>query len=493
MAIATYHLNEPDLRSRTRPPPRLDIYRTGLQRGYRTAIVPNTRARTDMRAFAPQFAALHAGKLPLPGLELLGCGYNVFGEFASRSSCMRRLFDPEKCRLVRQFDTGAGNYWHYDIVTAHLLDRASRWSIVGQSALEMCESLTVRAGIEGGYAGFWGTLESEYSRQQTTNMYSAFANVVDVTQCWQLGLNDVDALREYLYDDIRHAIDTWEPGRLFAELGVHFVNGVVMGGRLSQMSCTDTFTMKTETELKVAAEAHYLDFIGAEGGVATASQIAQFQSISDVSISTVGGEPTLGGGTIVDQASYQRWKNTIRDKAGFIDFPELATHKPLRPLSTLAADPARRAALDQAAAVYMASHPNPLGINPSTRRHVSYLVTTYTGDGNGAGTDNHIRVQLVGRDRLGVEQRTELRLHDDTRDNHNKGLIDAIRTFDSVPDVGQLTSIRVHSRPNGDRGGWKVDRIEALCLDNGKRYRTEFAEDTWIASTSDKQYPLHEV
>jgi len=465
------------------------IYRSALHAGTRTMIIGDARGLKDYREFPSKFAARYPGVRPAPGLEVIGCGYNIFGPYAEASALKRRLFDVNKMPPLEQTLIGNNTYNHWPIVTVHGLSSSKRQTIVGETATKYAESLSVSAGLEAGFLGFHAQTEIDFDMSTTRNMYHAFTNVMDITQVFALHLEDRDDLRNFLMDEALNAIDNadgqWPPDRLFDEFGLYFLTGAVMGGRLNHWSYVDTFYLASNTDLRVMAEADCLGIVGGQSSVQSSTSFATYQNYSVSETATSGGDPTKGGGSIVDQDSYQRWKDSVANNPGFLDFTIPSTKKPLTPIWTLATG-ARRAELEARAPEYENNISRQFldehAIDPS-RKTVTYVVTTYTGSGDGAGTDAGIWVVLYGVDRLGNAQETPQLKHDDSRDNHNKNAIDPIE-FDGLLDVGELTKIKViHDGRGEDRGpAWQLEKVEVLCMQNGKLYKAYY--NGWLNRNS---------
>lgn len=457
------------------------IFRTALHAGARTMIISDTRGLQDYREFPSRFAARYASVRPVPGLEVIGCGYNIFGLYAEASSLKRRLFDVDKMPGLEQTRIGNTSYNHWPIVTVHGLSSSKRQTIVGETATKYAESLSISTGLEAGFLGFHAQTEMDFNTSTTRNMYHAFTNVMDTTQVFALHLEDRNDLRTYLTDEALNAIDNpdgqWLPDRLFDEFGLYFLTGAVMGGRLNHWSYVDTFYLASNTDLRAMAEADFRDIVGGQTGVQSSSSFATYQKHSVSETATLGGDPTIGGRSIVDQSSYQRWKDSIANNPGFLDFTIPSTKKPLTPIWTLATG-TRRVELEARASEYennitrqfMGEH----AIDPS-RKTVTYVVKTYTGSADGAGTDAGIWVVLYGVDRLGNAHETRQLKHDDSRDNHNKNAVDSIE-FAGLLDVGELTKIKVIHDGRGENRGssWQLKKIEVLCPENGRLYKANY-------------------
>lgn len=463
------------------------LFRTALHDGIRTMIINDTRGLEDYRQFPKRFNTQFSGVQPAPGLDAIGCGYDIFGTYAEKSSLKRRLFDVGKMLPLRQTQIGNNVYNHWPIVTIHALSSSGCKTIVGETAIAYSKKLSESVGLEAGFLGFHGQTESDFTTSTTRNMYYAFTNVIDTTPLFSIHLDDRDDLRNYLTNEALNAIDNtdgkWSPDRLFDEFGLYFLTGIVIGGRLTYWSYVDTFYLASTTDLKVMAEAGFLNAIGVTTTIHSSTTFTTYQRWSEAQIATIGGDATKGGRSIVDQTSYQRWKDSIADYPDFIDFTIPTTKRPLTPIWSLATG-ARRAELEARAPEYAANvirqFESEHAIDP-TRRAATYIVTTHTGSGDGAGTDADIWIVLYGVDRLGNVRQTPRLKHDDSRDNHNKYAVDAIE-FGGLLDVGELTRMKVTHVPRGDRGAWQLEKVEVLCLENQKLYKAYY--NGWLDNGS---------
>ncbi|WP_316238256.1 MAC/perforin domain-containing protein [Bradyrhizobium sp. SZCCHNR1015] len=463
------------------------LFHTAAHAGLKTMIINDARGFDDYRQFSSKFLAQFGVHAP-PGLEVIGCGYNVFGPYAEASSLKRRLFDIGKMSPLAQTRIGNTTYSHWPIVTIHELSQSKRDTIVAKTKVEYAQKLSEKAGLEAGLLGFHAQAEEDYEISTTRDMYSAFTNVIDTTQVFSIHLDDRNDLRNYLTVEALNAIDNadgqWPPDRLFEEFGLSFVTGVIMGGRLNHMSSVDTFFLDSHTDLEVTAEADFLDLVGAGVSVQSSKSLSMYQEHSRSLTETIGGDETKGGGSIVDEASYQRWKDSIAIKPAFIDFTLMTTKKPLTAISDLAVG-ARRAELESNRRVFADKVSSPFkegGLMDGAARAVNYIVTTYTGSGTGAGTDAGISIILHGIDPLEKSHESPKMLHDDGRDNHNKGAVDSIQ-FGPLPDLGELTKIDVIHDGKGKRGGWSLEKVEVLCRENGKIYGA-FCNNAWLEGNS---------
>ena len=476
-------------------PPRIPQgYRTRVENGISYLVIRDKGGSSDYGKFPQQFAKRYGNAaVPAPGLEAIGCGYDVFSSYATSASLKRRLFDMGKMGSLDQTNVGTRTYNHWPIVTVHPLSDSVRRPVTGSTFLEYTEELTVSAGMSGGFLGFHAEAEGEYSRAQTRSQYNAFANVCDVTRVFALHLMDRNDLRDFLTPEALAAIDnvdgTWSPDRLFDEFGLYFLTGAIVGGRLTYTSIVDKFYLRSDTDVELMAEADYLSIVGGSSAYHSSSSFTSYQTNSLSEMATIGGDPSMGGGSIRDDASYQRWKDSVLKNPYFIDFTLSTVKRPLTPIWTLARD-ARRAELEARAPEYIRAIVDPFGARHAidmTRRMRSYLVTTHTGVGDSDGTPGNVYVKLSGRDLLGNPLESGKLHHKLSGGRHRKGAADSV-SF-SVPDLGVLTTITVfQENVDNETNGWGLDTIDVVSQENMERRCASCY--TWL-SDANATFTLH--
>lgn len=451
------------------------IYSSRVANGFKSLIIPDILARKQQKQFVSLMNQVYPGEVILPGLASIGCGYDIFGPYALPSSLKRMLFDVNKMGPLSSIKINNKTYKHWPIVEVFPLSSSLSKVSSGSTYVEYCKSLSVKAGLDANFLGFHAHADMEYSTSETTNWYSAFSNVFDVTTLWKIHIKDVGNLRDYLLDEVKDAIDTWDPDRLFDEFGLFFTTGLEFGGRLNYTSLINMYGLHASMNLDVYSEASYLNAIGINNSVNVTSGFTTYNENSESNIQTWGGDPLKGGGSIVDQASYQAWKDSISKNPIMTNFTLPTTKRPLTPLWTLASDPARQQLIRERMEPYEENISQRFrsenALNPATKRHGDFLITTYTGKRDAAGTDSGIWVNLHGVDRLGQLTQSGFLKHDDDRDNHNKGRADDI--LFTLPDLGRLTQIDIYhdGKTPSDRGPWwYLDSVEVMCLHNSMKY-----------------------
>lgn len=455
-----------DVRTTVRP-----IFREPVGNSLERMVIPDPKAADDYSQFKVKFQQKFPGAQPVPGLDAIGCGYNIFGPYAEKSGLKRQLFDIDKMTLVDVQPYGGNVFQCWSIVNAVSLDKSVSSIVTGETTTKYSQNLSVKAGLKGNYAAFSAEVNVKYSKSKTTSMYSAWVHIFDTVKLWSLRLNDMDNFRDYLKADALNAIDTWPSDRLFDEFGVYFLTGIDMGGVHCYQSCVDMFQMTSMYQAEISAKAAFAGSIGASGTLDATTQESneKFETNSAINIYSKGGDETKGSRSIIDQATYQAWKDSVSDNPGFIDFTEKTTKRPLTPIWELATGQ-RRLDLEKQAPDYIArisaESQNDNSIDQSSRKSVTYSITTYTLDERAAGTKSGVWIGLHGVDRFGVEHHTSELAHSG---NHGKGQ-SSTQDYAGIPDIGDIKAVTIKHDGKGDEPAWGLGTVVIQCKQNGKVY-----------------------
>jgi MAC/Perforin domain len=296
------------------------------------------------------------------GREYLGKGVNIFAE--------GYLVPPNKGQVI---DLTDGN------VTTIPLDRSDVTEASGSNFAEFVQNFSVKAGVEGSYKGFTGSVESKFSKSSRDSIDIKFAQVELISSGAILTLgSDPVVLKRYLNSDFEKALAEADPKTLFAAYGTHVAVAVKVGGMLSYYAHSKTTEHQSETEFQLAAKLKYEGF-GATVGANVELTEQQKQIAKTVEGSTHlfvnGGDAearaNVEGGV---KGSYPKWAGTLGTSPGFIGFQEQG----LFPVWKLTDDAARRAALElafkQEAArqfqIRIFTHTGTVAAHPQARVHI---------------------------------------------------------------------------------------------------------------------------
>ena len=306
----------------------------------------------------PKIGAAHLAV----GNEYLGRGVNIFEQ--------GYLAPPSNGRVI---DLTDGN------VTTIPIDTTSVTETYGSNFAEFVQEFSVKAGLEGSYKGFTGSVESKYARSSRDSIDTKFAQLALVSSGAILALSsDPVVLKQYLNADFKKALVEADPKKLFAAYGTHVTVALTIGGMISYYANSKTTEHQSSSEFELAAKLKYEGY-GAEVGANTELTEKQKQIAK-----TVDGSEHLfvnGGDEVArvkvekgDKGSYAAWAGTIGTRPGFIGFMPNG----LLPVWELTDNAARRAALElafkQEAArqfqIRIFTHTGEVAAHPQARIHI---------------------------------------------------------------------------------------------------------------------------
>jgi hypothetical protein len=324
--------------------------------------------------------------LPIPGLEFLGAGYNVFGRYASAEEVKANIFDftidgtvdqqlydeslaqvrsnvenafvkiPDEIKLVYARPVGV----QYKALFEANLDFSETGSMTDEQS-----ALAAHFDIEGQYGLFAGEFSARYSstasKLATAKCYSATA----LMRYYELSMANF-ALRplKYIRPVVRQELNnpSISPEDIFAKYGTHYLYTVAIGSKIVYGHTVDS--SKTTKSYDAAAElrARYGEpgaQISGGGGIDVKGSSAQAADAESISFNAVGvSDEQLQAAETADTNPLavlkQGWHNP-----SLVDFPQDA----LKPIWDLCDADARRQKLHDAYTAYASKHGSLVGAN----------------------------------------------------------------------------------------------------------------------------------
>lgn len=472
---------------------------TNQHQDARVAIEPRTRGLMAASSIRPRpFAFAHSGidilpmpgpvlakfkafydavdvtgiKPPLPGLEYMGWGYNVFGTYAEAGQLKWPLVDLVAQPLV----ACAHPYESFQTVDfvkpSPPLLKAMTNSFLGMSSLEYASSMSAKAGLTGMYNGFVGSVHADFNQEEITS--SANVLIRTRTVVGELALHlDVPKFKNALSAEARADLDgAMTPHDLFDKYGGYFVSGIIVGGKAYRTWLANRYAFSSTNSLQVDAELSFMKLIGLSGGT-TSQSSAHFESVAiSENMTTMGGDPELGGGRIMEPGGLGRWMDTIGENPVFVDFTDPQVWHPLTPIWELCTSTTRKNQLQAAWNLYTSEQPT---LPPVQLSRLDYGIGIQTSRRDDAGTDANVSIELIGQN----GRRSGL-LH---LGNHpalfERGSQDYF--VKQAMDVGELIAIRLVHDNAGHKPGWYVDLVRVTCLER----IWEFPVNHWLAKDED--------
>ena len=278
--------------------------------------------------------------LATPGYKELGCGTDVFGEYASENNVKGKVLNIDALNARKYLVLNTS-------VQEGVIQRVS-----GTSVSEYASELGVTVGLEGSYMWFSASIKTAFT--DNTYRLSQYSYVTLMERHYKNSLKimntkwDSAYLKDYLTTDADRAINNtdpqkdWSPEQIISTFGTHVMVGVFTGARLDynlSIKITDT---SHQTNLQAYAE------MKAGTKFASASFSAGLEQKTYTAMSTYDQRENIlakGGNEQYarpgNDADYQLWKASIDTNPSLVGIIKDA----LVPIWEFADDPARAAAI----------------------------------------------------------------------------------------------------------------------------------------------------
>lgn len=316
---------------------------------------------------------------PLPGWNLVGLGYDVFGKYADKESAKLQIFEwsDEDFEPVNYIKEGAYIPKRMTATT----DSISQYHLFSKNTLEAYQTeQSKRVSLGVGYSFFGGSLTSDFTESCRSSVKVWFTKYTHLIGLWDLKLKPgYKELREKLVEQVKTDLDDIfnattnevkkdKAVRFFAKYGTHYISGLTVGGRINYTATTSESEFKTESEVKRAAELSFKSDIlkiGIDSQSDEKKQIERFRAHSETFCSTIGGSVSLGGKiNALDHSKedYDKWVKSVEDSpknAMMVDFDSNS----LTPFSTLCQNEVQTRNLDDFFVEYAAEIARQFGVD----------------------------------------------------------------------------------------------------------------------------------
>jgi hypothetical protein len=301
------------------------------------------------------------GKPPhplIPGAEFVGCGYDVFGEYASPGAVIGEIFDFTKAKAftTHAYKSGAAAWSVPSPMVVRKMDPTRSYSRKGETIQEYSRDLSRSVDLEGGFLGFGAEVEAKYSATERFKTESYFTDVRFNHSLYSLRLDvSTTEAQALLTPQFKTELESGDPKKLFSKYGTHILAGVVMGGALRQWSSTDRSSYNSNVSIDAAAQARVDMLVWDAGGslsVQMKEAVHKFEQLSTFQVEARGGDPTLRAGAWQSQARWDEWIGSIPADASFVDFTNPTTWAPLVPVWKLSKSSRRQQELENAYTKY---------------------------------------------------------------------------------------------------------------------------------------------
>jgi MAC/Perforin domain len=285
-----------------------------------------------------------AGNLPAqtqsPGLDVLGFGYDVFGNYADQKSKSRYCLFQYGNYSETPIGTDKYNVPQY-VILENISDHIMK-TVSGSSRREYSKNLSKKAGMEVDAMFFSASVNGSYSTSTSGSEQKFYYTYMDANTKWRISFDErsLSELSKILDPQFRKDLNSMEPRKLFETYGTHFIARAYLGGR-ADFTSVSTITSKTNTtEIGLAVEAKY-NAVSANTEMNSKNKQTLSNSKTTTKLRVTGGNSEYAN-NISDPATYKLWADGIEGRPVLCDFDENS----LKPIWIFCADSGRRAVLE---------------------------------------------------------------------------------------------------------------------------------------------------
>ncbi len=271
----------------------------------------------------------------IPVIMRVGCGYDVFGEYASVDSLKEQVLDTQKLihdqRMVRI---------RYDDV--------KQPSVEGRSIREYSRNMSVKASAGVGFMGFGGSASTNFHRERTEKTDNYFATNSYLVRKYEVYIKAPTDFKNYLTADAKKMLNDSNVSAktIFDTFGHYVLVDSITGGR-ADYSVTASSKASTSFEnFSIAAKAEFNVVVlkaSASGEYKNVTNKAAYDSNRREEFAAYGGI-SLHKGQLSDSNALSKWASSLEHTGTLVDFGNKTT-APLVPIWDLCNDSNRKAYL----------------------------------------------------------------------------------------------------------------------------------------------------
>lgn len=264
----------------------------------------------------------------IPGLDILGKGYDVFGRFAHPSGVYNaRIFqdfpttDEEGNSTASESEVN-GHSYEVPAMVAIVEEHTSEASYIqGSSISDFQSELDVKVAMKGKYKFYSGEAKFGFHQAKQSSQELYYTSFSALSRAYRLALPANSDLRPLLDEDFKAALESTDNSStaidsFFDRYGTHFLSEVVMGGCNNYYATVEKSSVSSEMQVEASVKASY-NSLFASGSVSVDTSYTTEESIksthSETGIETVGGDENKAPLMLTDEDAYAEWLETIVD------------------------------------------------------------------------------------------------------------------------------------------------------------------------------------
>lgn len=312
------------------------------------------------KLFSSSLTRINALQLPndaLPGVGIIGCGYNPFLAYADSSAVLHPVLDWSKS----QFHTVTMNGQTYqlpEILDAVWLSNQTYSSVSGKSLQSYLTELSNSIKVSGNYGFFSASATNEFTDSSLRESENEFSRCQQSFDLWSISAPaDTERLQDYIADDFKKLINSIDPNNkqtlatIFNVYGSHILISGVMGGKAHVSASANKLTLTQKFEMSTIVQAKYEQLtsqLSAEDKLKYSEAFESFSESGSYTYDILGGSPSLGA--LVFDVNSQDSDDNLRKWVDSISTMPVLTkfidQNSLLPVWKLCEDPANAKALE---------------------------------------------------------------------------------------------------------------------------------------------------
>lgn len=267
------------------------------------------------------FSNLQAQELA-PGTDIVGYGYDIFGEYANQKSkkryCLFKYGNNQE-RVITSKTYMVPENVIVENISEHIVKTVS-----GESMREYAKSLSGKAGLSIDAFVFSGSVESSFSQSSSGMQKKYYFTYMDANTKWRISLDIrgdyIEPLKKMLDERFVNDLENMPPETLFETYGTHYIASAYLGGRADYKTVTVVTSSTNTQELSTAIEAKY-KAVTANASMSQSQKQTFSNSKTNTKLTVVGGNSEYAN-NISDPATYAKWADGIAAAPVLCDFEE---------------------------------------------------------------------------------------------------------------------------------------------------------------------------
>ncbi len=310
-----------------------------------------------------------------PGTDIIGFGYDVFGEYANQKSKKSYcLFE------YKQYSNQMIGNKTYSVPQKVIIENISEHiikTVSGESVREYASNLSAQVGLAYDGLFFSGSVNSSISQSTSGSTMSYYFTYMDANTKWRISLDtrNIDALKTMLEPQFKIDIDNMDPAELFETYGTHYIASAYLGGRADYNSISTISENTVTRDIELAVEAKYKSVSG-NTALSSSNQNTLKNAKTETKLRVIGGNSEYAN-NIADPVTYEKWASGIADMPVLCDFD----NKSLRPIWEFASTPKRKNQLQAEFEKLLKKYPLPAEIAQSIRFTNKFFFVKNKADG----------------------------------------------------------------------------------------------------------------